>query len=257
MAPTKALSSLAASSLVRDLEDIKYCDFALMCKGATIWAHKVVICPQLSVPAAACSQREESVATHHHRRQPPPAQHELETVGSNSPGIDNRERSSNFWPFHQALGTLNFVAHLDIIDVAKERSIDLLATKAVEYFRTEVMEVPGSLTFLNVVPFVFSMDGTGILLQKACMEATRRLLGPGLAVREKIQQLLGNVFGKVPAFSKGLLGPCLTIAAPSSKKCRFPIQMRTLPEDKLALHAKLARLESKVDCELVAGCLKT
>ncbi|KAM3430681.1 hypothetical protein MY4824_007560 [Beauveria thailandica] len=160
-------------------------------------------------------------ATHHHHRQPRPAQHELETVSSNSPGIDNRERSSNFWPSHEALGTLNFVAHLDIIDVAKERSIDLLATKAVEYFRTEVMEVPGSLTFLNVVPFVFSMDGTGILLQKACMEATRSLLGPGLAVREKIQQLLGNVFGKVPAFSQGLLIPCLTIAPPSSKKCRF------------------------------------
>ncbi|KAM3454786.1 hypothetical protein MY3296_002764 [Beauveria thailandica] len=142
---------------------------------------------------------QESVATHHHHRQPRPAQHELETVSSNSPGIDNRERSSNFWPSHEALGTLNFVAHLDIIDVAKERSIDLLATKAVEYFRTEVMEVPGSLTFLNVVP----------------------LLGPGLTVREKIQQLLGNVFGKVPAFSQGLLSPCLTIAAPSSKKCRF------------------------------------
>ncbi|KAM3525572.1 hypothetical protein NHJ13051_003926 [Beauveria bassiana] len=238
MAPTKALSSLVASSLLRDLEDEDYCDFALMCKGATIRAHKVVICPQSSVLAAACSQGKdlyllplakkpamerlvEYLYTGEYNYPAATAQHELETISSNSPGIDNIERSSNSWLSHEELGTLNFVAHLDIIDVAKELSIDHLATKAVEYFRKEVMEIPESLTFLKVVPFVFSMDGTGILLQNACIEATRSLFGPGLAVGEKKRQLLDDVFEKVPAFSQGLLSSCLTIAAPSSKKGCF------------------------------------
>ncbi|ATY64034.1 BTB POZ fold domain containing [Cordyceps militaris] len=234
MATSPTLSSAAASTILDDRTAKEYCDLELIIPGEkTISVHKVVVCPQSSVLAAAQvhdasdspytinfdGETTERVVEYLYTgeytypgasvQQPPvtvTAQQKRKKLG--------RSRIYVGFSDDDEISSLNLAAHCQVISLALQLKISALASKAVNYIEMELRLKGDLLSFLDHIPFVYSISGeTGVLLQDVIVEATRRCFGPKFATGGNGRKLLEDAFAQTPAFAKGVLDSCVVIDA--------------------------------------------
>ncbi|EGX93381.1 BTB/POZ fold domain containing protein [Cordyceps militaris CM01] len=213
MATSPTLSKAAASTILHDRTAKEYCDLELIIPGEkTISVHKVVVCPQSSVLAAA--------QVHDASDSPYTINFDGETTERVVEYLYTGEYTLGRSPIYvgfsdyDEISSLTLSAHCQVVSLALQLKISALASKAVNYIEMELRLKGDLLNFLDHIPFVYSISGeTGVLLQDVIVKATRRCFGPKFATGGNGRKLLEDAFAQTPAFAKGVLDSCVVIDA--------------------------------------------
>ncbi|OAA59314.1 BTB/POZ fold domain containing protein [Cordyceps fumosorosea ARSEF 2679] len=238
---TDGLSSQAAASVLRSLQERKYCDFDLVCQGHSIPVHKAVVCAQSRVFANICSRRSQRAAPisygiphsdiqtvelmvqylytgkHTYSVRGPIVSHDPSLPISETRMIDNPKYIRN----KAAIVTV-LSAHIKLLDLAETCLVDELVVRVVDEFRAVLSHPDYGYCFmalLEIIPSVYEQQNSArSLLRKECVAATTAGFGPWLTAHGSHRQALDKLLVTVPEFSKDLIDSFITTKQHPVKK---------------------------------------